>query len=731
MNKNFALLKLIPRSIYLALAFLMPVFFLPFTSEFYEFNKWALLFVATVILLITAGVNVVLTRKFSISKSPVDLSLLLLTTIIILSTVFSINKPSSIFGSYGRWFPSLMGFLTILFYYYIATPNLDSDDIIAKVLYTFLAGSTVATLVSLLSYFKVYIGDAAYFKSTNFTLTGSITTSAGLAALTAVLSLALLIHANSVVKKSLLTLAILLNLLFAVLVGITLGWVILVVGTILILLSTPAQKLQHNKFDLLIIAGGALALVFVLVYPSTRTVIVNKDYPREVVLSVQESWISASSAIRDFPILGSGPSTFYLNFPRYKSVLFNSTDAWNIRFDKPYDEIFNILGTMGIIGMLAAAYFGSKVAKFAFTMRKETEDNGEIVALRAGLLLSLLLFFFTYATVLNVFVFFMFLSLLVAKLNLRNTSNVEDVMTSLSALSLSSSGYVDPNGNKTNYTPVIIFVPLVIALVISALAGYQFYKVYAAEYYTRLGIEATQANNGGAALRYQAQAINLNPQVDAYDTVYAQTNLAVANAIAGNQNLSDQDKQNIQALISESIRSIRVATEVLNPLNVNDWEVRAGIYRSLIGVADNADQWALSSYNTAIQLDPTNPRLRVNLGGIYYLTKDYLSAANQFRQATILKNDYANGYYNLAQALALLKDYTNAQAALQIVQRLVPADSPDAQQVVKDLATLDQMAKAAATPATNNKPTIEQLSQPTTSTTQDKLTQPGQAPVKP
>ena len=704
MNKTYTLIKNAPKVISLILAFLMPVFFLPYTSEFFEFNKWALLLAATLILLVITGASIIFTRKFAISKSPVDLSIIIFIAVVILSSIFSLHKASSIFGSYGRWFPSLMGFLTVVIYYYLTTPHLNSDGLIRKGLYAFLGGATISSITALLSYFKIYLGESNFLKSPSFTLTGSATSTVLLAALGTILALALLVHADTLIKKPVLSMVLLVNFFLVALIGLPLGWILVIAGTILVLLATPTKKLQQNKFDLLVIAGGVAALVIVLLYPATKTVLVNTEYPKELVLSVQESWISASSAVRDFPILGSGPSTFYLNFPRYKSVAFNTTDLWNLRFDKPYNELFNILGTMGIVGILAAIYLGMRMVKFAFNASRNTDDSGDTLAIKVGLVLTVLAFFLTYATVLNTFIVFLFLSLLVAKTNIRNESNVEDMMTSLSSLALSSTDMGDKR--QAAYAPFIVATPL---FILTILAGYQAYKVYAAEYYTRQGIEATQANDGGTVLLYQGKAINTNPRIDAYHTVYAQTNLAIANVIASNQELTDTDKQNIQTLIAQSIRSIRLATEVLNPLNVNNWEVRAGIYRVLIGSAENADQWALSSYNTAIQLDSSNPRLRVNLGGIYFLNKDYLQAANQFKQATLLKTDYANAYYNLSQALIMLKDYDNAKIALETTKRLVPQDSPDAQIVDKDLQTL---ATLTGTKAPGAVPSIEELSQP-------------------
>jgi cytochrome c-type biogenesis protein CcmH/NrfG len=269
-------------------------------------------------------------------------------------------------------------------------------------------------------------------------------------------------------------------------------------------------------------------------------------------------------------------------------------------------------------------------------------------------------------------------------------------------------------------------VPMVLFI---AFVSYYSYRAYAAEYYLRKSIEAAIANNGSATYDFQRKAINMNPQRSEYRNTYAQTNLLLASNLSQSENLTDNDRSTIQTLIAQAIREARLSTEVVNPLSAGSWEVRANVYRSLIGVADNADRWALGAYNTAIQLDPTNPRLRLEAGGIYYVNQDYLSAANLFRQATNLKPDYANAHYNLAQALKQLQNYPLAQRELELVLRLIDQDSIDYQRVTAEIEELKTLTAGQA----QGNPTVESLDQQAQIeeqgqiTAQESLTPPGNA----
>ena len=167
----------------------------------------------------------------------------------------------------------------------------------------------------------------------------------------------------------------------------------------------------------------------------------------------------------------------------------------------------------------------------------------------------------------------------------------------------------------------------------------------------------------------------------------AQTNFALANALAAQKGpksaedkgtLTDQDRQTIQQLLSQSVNEAR-ASIALSPRSARNWEVLASIYRNIAGVAQNALVFSLDSYGRAIQRDPLNPALRVNVGGIYYSIKNYDLAIRFFSDAANLKPDYANAYFNLSIALRDKGDVQNAKAvADQAVKLLeVNKDSND------------------------------------------------------
>lgn len=209
-----------------------------------------------------------------------------------------------------------------------------------------------------------------------------------------------------------------------------------------------------------------------------------------------------------------------------------------------------------------------------------------------------------------------------------------------------------------------------------------------------------------------------------YHLSLAEVNLSIASALSQKKDLTDADRTNISTLVQQSIKEAKTAIS-LRPNNASGWTTLAKIYRNLIGIAEGSDQFSIQSYSQAITLDPANPGLRVEFGGLYYqlaLTQKkpadrniLLSrAVQEFQVAIKLKKDYANAYYNLAKALELAENYSDAVLAMQQVVAYTDPASADYQKAISELEVIKAKVPKAAAPATPP-PTQEstELSTPT------------------
>ena len=252
-------------------------------------------------------------------------------------------------------------------------------------------------------------------------------------------------------------------------------------------------------------------------------------------------------------------------------------------------------------------------------------------------------------------------------------------------------------------------LPSILLTVFAALVLGAFFfggKFVLADYHHRLALNAVSKNNGLLAYNELVIAEKLNSVNDLYRTDLAQINFALANSIASAKgptesspsgSLTDQDKQNIQVLLQQSINEGKTAT-ILNPKSAINWEILALLYRQVAGVAQNALLFSLDAYGKAIFQDPFNPQLRLNVGGTYYAVKAYDLAIRFFTDSINLKPDFANGYYNLSVALRDKGDMPSALQAAEKVVELVDKNSSDYKIATDYLADLKTKAGVPSEP---------------------------------
>ena len=111
--------KIIHFSIY-TLVFLLPIFFLPFSFEPYEFNKqYLLFFLVSLGFLAWLAKLVLINKEIRFRRTPLDVPVLVFMFFAVMSTLFSIDKTSSIFGFYGRFSDSLISILSFGIFYFL------------------------------------------------------------------------------------------------------------------------------------------------------------------------------------------------------------------------------------------------------------------------------------------------------------------------------------------------------------------------------------------------------------------------------------------------------------------------------------------------------------------------------------------------------------------------------------------------------------------------------------
>lgn len=679
----------------LAVAGLTPLIFFNQTTEFFEMPKLIFLIFVTVLV---AGLWIfswILKGKISFSRTPLDLALILLIVVVIASTFFSPTRFISIYGNFPRVHGSAVSWVIYILLYFLIVSNIRSTKSIKHLMYILLGSGVILSVFSILSYFKIFL-PFDLMKAVNFTPTGSSFSTAAFLLMLLPLPILSLINRN---KYMPIPVSVALTILFSIVVvligSIPLAIVMAAIFAAAVLISRPNQVKKHILYFL--IPVSTVSLVALLTYmplsgPLGYLSNANNNFPKEIQLPLSVSWKISASSLRDAPFLGTGPSSYAFNFTAYKPLEFNTYPFWGFSFDTAYNEMFMSIATLGVLGLvmllLVAIIVLKSVRRNLIVKRTEGgEDDMYIIipALAVSSIVAIVLLLLHASTLVSlVTTLFIFGAFMMAQKPIR------EKVTELSLGLRAAAG----ENNRLDLFPVIIFIFFVVG---AGFFMYYFVNAVRADYYHRQALNSS-FENGTQTYEYLQRAEQLNPRIALYRIDLAQTNFALANALATQKGpteenpegtLTDEDRQNIQTLLSQAINEGRAAV-ILSPRSASNWEVLATIYRNITGVAQNALDFSLAAYGQAIQRDPLNPALRANVGGIYFAAGNYPLAARFFSDSANLKPDYANAYFNLAITMREQGDIANAVLVAQQLVNLL-SDNTESQDYKTAVILLDDL----------------------------------------
>ncbi len=685
--------RIIKLSIYL-LVFLLPLFFLPFSFEVFEFNKQYLLF-----FLVSAGLfswiakMVLVDKEIRFKRSPLDVFILAFLFTAILSAIFSIDKSSSLFGFYGRFSDGLIGLLSLAAMYFLITnnvfpsgePPINADKKPAKISQKSASilsvNSLIRTLmwsvffVILMSYLSIFGFWAKLanlqFSIANFqfkipavmlqwTFNPAAGSLEGFAVFLAIIITLLTGYFIKGGKKEFnnvfLWILFLTSLILLIIVDFTPSWIVIIGSLslfVLIALWKRIFKAEVNKLLLpisLIILGG----VFLFVNTSGfQTSFFKYQLPKEQVLNPGLSWgVGLKGAVENIKsgFLGSGIGTWHYDFSKLKPLSFNQSLFWQIRFDRAGSYIPELLGTTGFLGILSYLVLIGLALMISYFFLQQNRSGMPLLMAFLALIISQFVY---YQNTILAFVFWLVLGLSVV---IWQKPVREKTITFKDFPELS-----------------LVFSVLLIVLGLGFLGMYFFAgKFYLADIHYK--------NAGGENLTQNLEkAVSLNPYQPQYKIVLARNYL---NKVAA-ENQKPQDQRDQTALSTNVYLAItygkggqiggtnvKGATE-LAPNRVAAWETLGMIYRDIQGVATGALEWGIKSFEEAISLEPANPVLHTELGKLYLVSGDAEKAKTEFTKAIELKPDYADA--SIQMALTYERE-NNTEEAIKQMGSLANAD---------------------------------------------------------
>ena len=629
--------------------FLLPIFFLINTTDFFIFPKQVLIVGATVILLVLASAKMILEKKIVLLSNPFNLPLVLFGAVVAVSSIFSVNRYDALLQA--------VPVIALIFFFFEIINTVKTKKNLNIVLTAVVAGAAIASLLSILSYLKIYFLPFAEIKSQLFTPFGS-SIQQGL------YILPLFIFSASILLKK---------------IGFP-------------RIKLDLSDIQKDKSIILnfvasltLLAGAGLVIYQIVVLPQ-KPIILPYIYGFQTAFAALSQ--DTSRFLLSF-LFGSGYGTFLTDFTRFKLASFNlEQNIWNLTFSFSSSYFLELIATIGLAGIIS--YLFILVSFF------KTKTNAASPLFKALLVLFVLSIILPFSFIM-VALLFILLALYVSFLRVHDDNKVDEVSLSIVALKNGLFSFEEGQSRKKGEDTIVLSgVVAVILILIAAFTTYFTFKLVNSDIKFAESLQQANLNNGQKTYQLQTAAITEFPYRSDYHRIFSQINLALANSLVASvpkgEKPDEAVQKNIVQLLQQSIASARNAATI-SPLNSLNWQNLGQIYRNLINVGENADQFAIASLNQAIALDQYNPQLYIQLGGIYYQLGQFDAAQNQFQIAVSLKRDFANGYYNLGHALEEKGDLQNALQAYQIVQQLVKNDKNSLESITAEIEALQEKAK--------------------------------------
>jgi len=402
------------------------------------------------------------------------------------------------------------------------------------------------------------------------------------------------------------------------------------------------------------------------------------------------SWSIALDTIRAprTALIGSGPESFANSYRQYKPSWVNGTEDWALVFNSGSDLPLTLLATMGFLGLGSWLWLALRTIKLS--TRSAKQSDGSVLA--APLIFSFLLNLVLPSNAILTFLQAILLASLIAK----DKDQLKSLEIGNLNLNISSpKELADAFGNRvrTKGTNVPVYFSSLLVLAVSLFGSYSLYRAYHSQVLLRQATLDMQNNEVVKGYQAQQQAVATNPYLDSNRRSYALTNILIASALANKTDVTDEEKEQINLLLQQAVREATAAT-TLDPSDTQNWQVLASVYSNMIGLVEDADQWATQAYVTAVQTYPTDPNILITFGGVLLATNQTDQAISIFTQATNIKPDFANANYNLAVALRQADRLEEAKAAYQKTLALVDSSSEDFIKVTQEVEALDKEIEA-------------------------------------
>jgi len=435
----------------------------PATSEIYELNKMLFIYLMTVLIAFFWITKMIVHKKIILKKTPLDAMIVFFVSALVLSTVFSLDVHTSIFGYYGRFNGGLLSiFCYVVLYYAFVSNDVDPKKSIKSLLlsgfFVFLWGlpghfkkdiscpffSSILSMMSgtldvqsLKTIWSTQFNNSCWSRETNvfdpalrmFSTLGQPNWMGAFFSVIFFLGLYSFFSKTGLGTRKVFSFFVSLfayaGVLFSrsrsALGAVFIGFFFLAVYYALI------KKIKKNVgfFALVTIVLLTFAIFLktgiskvdsLFVLKKMGSSFSNKKIEVPVPNSVTESfdirkivWQGALKLGLSNPLFGTGVETFAYSYNFVRPKTHNLTSEWDYIYNKAHNEFLNYFATTGFVGL--ASYIGFILSYtwfiFIFLQNRQSKNKDYAVFLFTGWITINITNFFGFSTTVTNLLFFL------------------------------------------------------------------------------------------------------------------------------------------------------------------------------------------------------------------------------------------------------------------------------------------------------------------------------------
>lgn len=602
------------------LFFSTPLIFTSISSELFEVPKIYFVYLSTLLITLFHLLNYLKGKTVLFSKNNLTIPLLIFFSTQLISTIFSVDIHTSIFGYYSRLNGGLLS-LSVYLLLFLILPLYFTPKFRDKIVNLILISGFLVSTFGILEHFGIdkhlWVQDV---QSRVFSTLGQPNWLAAYLCILLPFALHKFLFAKTFLQK------------FSFLFLVSNFYICLLFtksksGLIAAIISLAVYFIinlfQKTNFWLLVSSFSFLVILSLTINNPIKDFFIKPNISQPVSqntsLNITPSedirkivWQGSLDLWRAFPLFGTGPETFGFTYYWTRPASHNLTSEWDFLYNKAHNEYLNYLATTGTFGFLSYLF----------------------------LIISFLVSCFS-----SPFIFTAFISILIT-----NFAGFSVVITSLFFFLLPI--FVSPKPlAKADHKPkskifYFIFIPLFLFLISKILSFFLADIAYN---------QSQIAYNRGlydSSQKYIDTALSLRPKEALY---HSQAALNAAK-------LKDAPRAITHSNLALS----------LSPVSTNLWKERAQVFSELSQINPDYFSLAIEALKNTVRLAPTDAKSFYLLGKFYEAASKTDLAIDNYKQALTLKANYDHASFALGELYFNQKNYPEAKKYFEITLHLAP-----------------------------------------------------------